>query len=61
MTGIKKITFPDNIPPVNIIDSTSFTVREKNVLHATSSLSLNDDLFVPDFSVSLLFISELTT
>ena len=59
MTGIKKITFPDNIPPVNIIDSTSFTVREKKVLHATSSLSLNDDLFPSKFLVSLHLSAKL--
>ena len=61
MTRIKEnsLSFLDNISHVNIVDGTSSTVHEKRVVH-TSSLSLNDVLFVSKFSVSLS-INKLTT
>jgi len=43
--------FLDNILPVNIPDGTSSRISEK-IVHATSSLSLNDVLFIPKFSVT---------
>lgn len=65
MTGIKKkipsFSFLDNIPLINIADGTSSTVSEKRVVHTTSSFSLNDILFLPQFPVSLLYISKITT
>ena len=53
--------FLDNIPSINITDCTSSTDHEKRVVHATSSLSVNDILFVHKFLVSLLSINKLTT
>ena len=63
MTGNKEkfysIFFLNNIPPVNIVDGTSFTIPGKGVVPTISSLSLNDVLFVPKFPFSLPSIAKL--
>ena len=65
MIGIKEkfcsLSLLDNISSVNVANGTSSTVHEKCVIHATSSLSVNEFLFVLKFPVSLIFISKLTT
>ena len=51
--------FNNNIPPVNIANSIFFTICGTKVVHATASLSLDDVLFVSNFSVSLLSSGNL--
>jgi len=65
MTSIKDnfyfLSFSNTIPAVNIVDGIFFTICGKVIVHGTTSLFLDDVLWVPTFSVSLLFISKLTT
>jgi len=55
------LSFSKDIPHVNIVDGTSFTVCGKRVIQATAFLFLDDVLFVLKFSLSLLFIGKLAT
>ena len=48
-----------HISHVNIVDGTLCSVFGKGIVHATSSLSLNNVLYVLKFHVSLLSISQI--
>ena len=65
MTVIKakfhSLSLGNTIPSVDIADGTSSTVCGKGIVHASTSLYLDDILYVPIFPISLLFISKLTT
>lgn len=64
MTGIKEkfhsLSFSDKFPSVHIVDGSFTPVLGDEVVQATPSLTLTNLLYVPEFPVSLLFISQFT-
>ena len=64
MTGVKQEFVSLNLSRVNssikIADGTHSPVLENGIVHATPSLTLTDVLYVPQFPISLLSISQFT-
>lgn len=63
MTGIRNkfasLCFSEKYPPIHPNDgSSSHMVGDR--VRTTTILTVNDVLFVPNFDVSLLFISQIT-
>lgn len=63
MIGIKNkftsLHFSNKYPLINIANGSSATVVSDGTVHAASSLTLNNILFVPTFTISLLSISQI--
>jgi len=64
MTSIKQkfvsLKFSNAYPPVKIIDGTQSRVLGNGVVQATLSLTITDVLYILNFHVSILSISQFT-